>query len=1173
MATATNNGAHDSVYATISDSAFDPLARCRPPDVQAPTKPANIKKKARKYAYRISKAFRKKLPILQYWAEFPPHCARIWQPPKPFGADLETWGKSFPTLEAHGQILMTTEEPGYPTTSTANSERYFTAMVRGTVANNRWLPSVSVTLLPAMEPTGVTTGPQAFSKATPPAELQTTRSKPPAAVTMMSTTDTSEKQHLFSKKTPATPKILNATSTAPLPPEMEMPRVTTSPRAFSKATTQAELQTTRSKPQRANTMMSTTDTSENHNLSSQKTSETQKVTARLISGMHREDLARRVKYNSFKGRYPKATGQGAGTVTDYRHPRPTVPSVHPFTNPSDVPSTPKSPNTTAAPISEDPAGIPNNFTTVAQTTGRYPPAMVQGAFTYSRQPPRAPRVVTGPRAFAETSSPVMLPIPRPKPTKVPLPILPSSGSSEESHVLYQTPGLSQTATSPMPDVHTEDSTPLPKDKKAKRDPPTMVYEAVTAKPKMTTDNGARLSPETGDGASESRTWTYEQPASSIQQPPAISDGPDFDLKPPNTTAASPRSVDGGENCSQHGCLAGHTVLPTQALADKTDPPNSPKMLSRAILSTLRPEQPVALSTTPLNGSNVDSQTASLAPNFRTTAREIPGIHAGNTTNKNISTTIKTMGHYPPYKGQAVTLTQQMQTETPTFRNLALVTQLPESTNGSGSEQPNGTMAPTHDRRLSTITSHISEQPDMGRNNGKRSGSNGEDETKANSRKTPRGGKGRNTPGRKRKTTRGRKSDKKTSQARSGSHGHGRNYGTGTAHVSNGRGRHVHSAKPLPNGRTGRQPPYRKTSGSAQNRNPSARYPRKYRRGGTSGQSKSKAKSRSIESSSSKRFPHGWGTKKTTEKSSRKTPFRPKFPSGGTSGKSNVKSTSKGTGGSAKSSSSGRFSQDRWSKHTDRKNSLHPKFTSSRTSGKNHVKSTSKGTRWSAQSASYGRYPKGHLCRVRNNCGRTTGSKFGPDYVRQSQMHGLSARRTSGRHSSVYPGRQPQVKSSNGHQFLSVNKVGGTGRAGDGRGHLSATHTGYQSNLASGRPTQEQYNRGSNGHYSQGRFSGYRYGYSDSGKERAGDGRVHLSSTHTGYQSNLASGRGAGQSGSASGSNAFHGYHPRSSYSQHYGHGYSGRGKDSWRAGSPTWRRPPASSSRNKGRRSFSRLFA
>ncbi|KAI8507563.1 hypothetical protein Bbelb_149430 [Branchiostoma belcheri] len=413
MASVTNNDASTNIYETMPDSAYDPLARCRPPDVPPPTKAANIEEKTSKREYGFIKAFRKKLGyvglaflacipivylalafstgqsdhhIVPEFGNLPNRSALIWK----------TWVKSFLAREArrHGHIPTTTtnpfggittslpytskkqhvdfsntpvtvnitampdiqtEEPDYPTTFTAARERNSTAMARGTVANDRRLPSVSAPLLPAMEPTGVTTVPRAFSKATPPAELQTTRSKPPAAVTMMSTTDISEKQHLFSQKTSATPKTL---------------KVTTTP----------------------------------------------------ISGINKEDPARTVKYNSTKGSYPKAMAQGVGTVTNYRHPRPTVPSVQHSTSSSeqsDVSSTPKSTNTTTAPISEGPARIPN-FTMVTQTSGRYPLAMAQGAFTHSRQPPRAPstaplppemetpRVVTGPRAFSKVTPPAEL---------------------------------------------------------------------------------------------------------------------------------------------------------------------------------------------------------------------------------------------------------------------------------------------------------------------------------------------------------------------------------------------------------------------------------------------------------------------------------------------------------------------------------------------------------------------------------------------------------------------------------------------------------------------------------------------------------------------------------------------------------------------------------------------
>ncbi|KAI8507562.1 hypothetical protein Bbelb_149420 [Branchiostoma belcheri] len=357
---------------------------------------------------------------------------------------------------------------------------------------------------------------------------------------------------LPSTTTPATLKTLNATSTAPSPPEMEAPRVVTGSRAFSKTTPPAELQTTRSKPPTAVTMMSTTGGG-TQQLDSQKsfaTPKTPNATTTPISGMHTEDPARTVKYSTTKGSYPKVTGQGTVSSNNFRHPppeAPTVPSMHLSTNSWELSATPKSPNTTTEPISEAPIRILNNFTKVAQTTGRHPPAMVQGAFTYSRQLPRAPittmltsemeqpKVETSHRAFYETPSPVVLPIPLPKPPTVPDSILPSSGLSEDSHVPYQTPGLSQTTAIQMTDVHTEDLTPLPKDNKARRDPPTMVYEAVTAKPQMTT---ARLQSENGDGVSEFPPWTHKQPVLSTQQ----SNGPDFELKPPNTTPSTPKEL-------------------------------------------------------------------------------------------------------------------------------------------------------------------------------------------------------------------------------------------------------------------------------------------------------------------------------------------------------------------------------------------------------------------------------------------------------------------------------------------------------------------------------------------------------------------------------------------------------------------------------------------------------
>ncbi|KAI8507561.1 hypothetical protein Bbelb_149410 [Branchiostoma belcheri] len=250
--------------------------------------------------------------------------------------------------------------------------------------------------------------------------------------------------------------------------------------------------------------------------------------------------------------------------------------------------------------------------------------------------------------------------------------------------------------------------------------------------------------------------------------------------------------------------------------------------------------PVTLSTTPSDGSSdqqhFESETTPLASNPPTTTRAMPR----STFRKTILTTTKIAGNYPSYKGQAVTHRQQIQSKTSTFIDPKLATQLPEITNDLGlvSDQPKGTMAPTitSERPLSTVTSHTSEQQVKRREGGKRSGSNGEGETKADSRKTIRG--------RKRKTTRGHKSDNKTSQARRGSHGHGRHYGT--VRLSHGCGRGGHSAKPSSNRR---QSPYGKKSGSATNR------------------------------------------------------FRPTYVSGGKSGKSNLKATSKATSGRFSTSSS------------------------------------------------------------------------------------------------------------------------------------------------------------------------------------------------------------------------------------------------------------------------------
>ncbi|XP_019624572.1 PREDICTED: mucin-2-like [Branchiostoma belcheri] len=768
MASVTNNDTSTNIYETMPDSMPDPLAHRRPPDVPPPTKAANIEEKTSKREYGFIKAFRKKLGyvglaflacipivylalafstgqsdhhIVPEFGNLPNRSALIWK----------TWVKSFLAREArpHGHIPTTTtspfggittnlpytskkqdldfsimpvtvnitampdiqtEEPDYPTTFTATRGQNSTAMPRGTVANDRRLPSVSAPLLPAMEPTGVTTVP----RATPPAELQTTRSKPPIDVTMMSTSDTSEKQHLFSQKTSATPKtqMVTATlksgmhtedlartvkynstkgsypkamaqgvgtvtdyrhprptvpsvhhstssseqsdvsptpkstntttapisegparipnfttvaqrsgryppamvqgaftdsqqpprvpSTAPLPPEMETPRVVTGPRALSKVTPPAELQATRSKPPTAVTMMSTTDISEKQHLFSQKTSatpKTLKVTTTPISGMNKEDPARTVKYNSTKGSYPKATAEGPGTVTDYRHPRPTVPSVHPSTSSSeqsDVPPTPKSPNTTTAPISEGPVRIPNNYTTVAQTTGRYPPAMAQGSFTYSRQPPRVPstvpfppemetpRVITGPRAFSKTTPPAELQTTRSKPPTAVTMMSTTGGGTQQldSQKSFATPKTPNATTTPISGMHTEDP---------------------------------------------ARTVKY------------------------NSTKGSYPKVTG------QGAIA---------------------------------------------------------------------------------------GNYPSYKGQAVTHRQQIQSKTSTFIDPKLATQLPEITNDLGlvSDQPKGTMAPTitSERPLSTVTSHTSEQQVKRREGGKRSGSNGEGETKADSRKTIRG---------------------------------------------------------------------------------------------------------------------------------------------------------------------------------------------------------------------------------------------------------------------------------------------------------------------------------------------------------------------------------------------------------------------------------------------------
>ncbi|CAH1230966.1 Hypp358 [Branchiostoma lanceolatum] len=743
MASVPNN-THVHIYSTISDSVDDPLSRSSPPDVPAPTM-TPIQEKTSRWTVGFLKAYGKLLGLValallvsiplvyvvvafstrqsneiipdfgynvQYdanrtaliWesggkgvtATHLPHASKMGEHLDPQNASVTMNITAMPDIE--------TEEPD-PTTTLLTTERYLAALVKGTVTGTtyRQLPaSVSAPPPPEMEPTaghGVDTDPPAFSKTPPRADPQTPGPKPPAVRTMMSTTGASEHRLLDSPKTSAPPKS---------------PNMTTTP----------------------------------------------------MSGIHTKDPPRKPKDNPATlpatGRYPKAMVQESDTVTHNQQlPAASAPP------PPDLESSGDPRLDTPAPPVELPTSrlhTPNVLSTPISSEQRYFDSLTEPATPkspktttttpmpdiHTKDPARIPEdnstkgFETDPRAFSKTPPQADLSAPRPNPPSLPS-MQKSTNSSVQPHFDPQkvppTP-KSLNTTSPISGIKTEDPVLTLRDNPPTtgRHPLATAHGNVTYKGQMTTGSAPPPS-KTGDGVSgRPPSWTYGDRALSTE-PHVISEGANFDLKQPNTTAI-PRNLERaderGKNCPQHGCLA---VIPTQTLADKTHLPYLSKILSRAKQPATRPKAPVAL-TTPLSSStsgqrHFDSQRTPLV--LKALTSTLPDIHGEDSSGKptSILNTIKTTGNYPPYKRQAVSPNQQMKTDTLSTPNFvsyrpretskipALSTQLPEASNYLGlvSEQPTGTTTLTNDHPFSTVTSHTSEQPERGRKYGRRSGSN------------------------------------------------------------------------------------------------------------------------------------------------------------------------------------------------------------------------------------------------------------------------------------------------------------------------------------------------------------------------------------------------------------------------------------------------------------------